>query len=134
MRTVVAALLTRDAKLLVCQRRRDDTFPLLWEFPGGKVELGESPQEALARELREELGIEALIGDEVHRTRYHYGVLHEELLLVFFRARLQDSASLKNLVFETFEWSDLSALPRYEFLPADKELIDLVASHAIPLE
>jgi 8-oxo-dGTP diphosphatase len=134
MRTVVAALLTRDAKLLVCQRKRDDTFPLLWEFPGGKIELGESPQEALARELREELGIEALIGDEVHRTRYHYGVLKEDLLLLFFRARLRDSASPKNLAFETFEWSDLSALPRYKFLPADKELIDLVASHAIPLE
>jgi 8-oxo-dGTP diphosphatase len=134
MRTVVAALLTRDAKLLVCQRRHDDKFPLLWEFPGGKVEAGESPRQALARELREELGVEALIGEEVHRTRYHYDVLHEDLLLLFFRASLRDSTSLQNHAFEKFEWTDLSSLSQYEFLPADKELIRLVASRAVRLE
>ena len=134
MRTVVAALLTRDAKLLVCQRRHDDKFPLLWEFPGGKVEAGETPQQALARELREELGVDAHIGDEVHRTRYHYDMLKEDLLLLFFRASLRDSTSLQNLAFEKFEWTDLSSLAQYEFLPADKELIGLVASHAVRLE
>jgi 8-oxo-dGTP diphosphatase len=133
MRTVVAALICRDSKLLVCQRKREDTHALQWEFPGGKVESGESHEEALARELREELGVTAIIGKEVHRTRHKYNELRDELLLIFFWARISDSAALQNLEFERFEWAGPSSLPRYDFLPADKELIGLLASGSIRL-
>ena len=134
MRTVVAALITRDSKLLVCQRKHSDSHPLQWEFPGGKVEAGESPAEALARELREELGVAATIGSEVYRTRHQYKELPDELLLIFFWAHIGDSASPQNLVFERFEWAAPSALSRYDFLPADKELIDLLASGSIRVD
>jgi len=134
VRTVVAALITRDSKLLVCQRKRNDSHPLQWEFPGGKVEAGESPAEALARELREELGVAATIGSEVYRTRHQYKDLPEEFLLIFFWAHIGDSASLQNLAFERFEWAAPSALSRYDFLPADKELIDLLASGSIRVD
>ena len=64
MKRVVAALIMQDGKLLVCQRTRHQTMPLKWEFPGGKIEEGEQPRDALRRELDEELGIEAIIGHE----------------------------------------------------------------------
>jgi 8-oxo-dGTP diphosphatase len=132
--TVVAALILRDSRILVCQRRHDDTHSLQWEFPGGKVEPGETPQEALARELREELGIEATIGRELFRTRHRYRESQPELELIFFQAYVDRSAPLQNLVFEGFEWADPSVLPQYDFLQADEEFINLLASRAIPLD
>jgi len=132
--TVVAALILRDSKILVCQRRRDDTHSLQWEFPGGKVEPGEVPKDALARELREELGVEAAIGRELFRTRHGYREVQPELELIFFQAIVDRSAELQNLVFEGFEWAEPSALPQYNFLQADEEFVALLASHAIPLD
>jgi mutator protein MutT len=134
VRTVVAALITRDSKLLVCQRKRNDSNALRWEFPGGKVESGESAAEALARELHEELGIAATIGGEVYRTKHRYKELQDELILIFFWATIADSAPLQNLAFERFEWAGPSVLPKYDFLPADKELIGLLASGAIRVD
>jgi 8-oxo-dGTP diphosphatase len=131
---VVAALILRDSKILVCQRRRDDSHALQWEFPGGKVEPGEIPQEALVRELREELGIESTIGRELFRTRHRYRESGQALELLFFQANVDRSASLQNLVFERFEWADPSALPNYDFLQADEEFVALLATHAIPLD
>src|SRR6266566_6443673 len=72
MKRVVAALIWQDGKILVCQRTRHQTMPLKWEFPGGKIEEGEQPRDALRRELDEELGIQATIGDEVARIKHEY--------------------------------------------------------------
>ena len=134
MPTVVAALITRNSKLLVCQRKRNDTHPLQWEFPGGKVEPGESLAEALTRELREELGVSAMIGAEVHRTRHRYRELPDDLLLIFFRATIEDSALLQNLQFEKYEWADPSLLQNYDFLPADKDLVESLARGSIRMD
>src|ERR1700674_6014423 len=132
--TVVAALILRDSKILVCQRHRDDTRGLQWEFPGGKVESGETPQQALARELREELGVEATIGRELFRTRHRYRESVQALELIFFQANVDRSAPLQNLVFEGFEWADPSTLLQFNFLQADKEFIALLATHSILLD
>ncbi len=72
LRFVAAALIVRDREVLIGQRRADQPMALLWEFPGGKIEPGESPQEALARELVEELGIRAEVGPAVTRIRHNY--------------------------------------------------------------
>ena len=72
MKRVVAGLIVKDGKLLVCQRTRHQTMPLKWEFPGGKIEEREQPRDALRRELEEELGILATIGDEVVRIQHEY--------------------------------------------------------------
>lgn len=125
---VVAAVIQRGGKLLVCQRRRGDSFGLKWEFPGGKALDGEAPSEALARELREELGINSSVGAEVYRTRHRYAGDLAEIQLLFFSASLPPSAELQNLAFETMEWAALADLPNYDFLPADRELVALLAS------
>jgi 8-oxo-dGTP diphosphatase len=123
MLTVVAALIERDGKLLVCQRRRGDTFGLLWEFPGGKVKPGETHAAALARELREEIGVEAHIGAELFRTRHQYVELAEPIELIFLAATV-NAQEVRNLAFETMEWRAPESLPELNFLPADRELIE----------
>src|SRR5438045_8925456 len=72
MKQVVAALMLKYGKVLVCQRTRHQSMPLKWEFPGGKIEDGEQPRDALRRELEEELGIDARVGEEVARIRHDY--------------------------------------------------------------
>ena len=131
---VVAGVILRDSRILVCQRHRDDSHALQWEFPGGKVEPGEIPQDALLRELQEELGITATIGRELFRTRHRYRESGQAIELVFFQASVDPSAELQNLVFEKFEWADPSALPNYDFLKADEEFVALLATGVIPLD
>jgi 8-oxo-dGTP diphosphatase len=132
VKRVVAALIESNGKLLACQRRRGDTFELLWEFPGGKIEPGELPQTALARELDEELGATAEIGPELYRTQHQYDRTAEPLELTFFVASVAPE-SLENRVFEKIEWREPSSLRELDFLPADRDLIELLASGKLRL-
>jgi 8-oxo-dGTP diphosphatase len=126
MPLVVAALIERDGRLLVGQRRRGGSFALKWEFPGGKVRGGEKLEAALARELREELGVEAAIGREVYRTRHRYRAMAGEVRLVFFAARI--GGEPRNLVFEDVRWVEREQLGSLDFLPADRELVSRLAA------
>jgi len=121
MKRVVAALIFRDEKILVCQRTRHQTMPLKWEFPGGKIEPGEQPRDALRRELDEELGIEAIIGEEVARIRHDYknGAAVE---LRFFAVR-EYTGELENRIFKDMRWANRSELPSFDFLEADLGLV-----------
>ncbi|MFZ3201348.1 MAG: NUDIX domain-containing protein [Candidatus Acidiferrales bacterium] len=132
MLTVVAALIESEGKLLVCQRRRGDTFELLWEFPGGKRRAGEKLEEALARELREELGVTARIGAEMYRTRHRYRGMAEGIELVFFAASVE-RGEVRNLVFERIAWREPRRLRSVDFLAADKKLIEKLARGAMRL-
>jgi 8-oxo-dGTP diphosphatase len=123
MLSVVAAVIESNGKILVCQRRRGDVFELLWEFPGGKVKHGETPQHALARELHEELGAEAEIGEELFRTTHRYAELSEPIELTFFSASLAPD-TIRNLAFEAMEWRVAETLLELNFLPADLEFIE----------
>ncbi len=127
MITVVAALIRDDGKLLVCQRKRGTSFAMMWEFPGGKVKPGETLEQALVRELEEELGTQAAIGSEVYRAQHRYAELSEPIELIFFQAELNPK-SVRNLVFEEILWRAPSSLPELNFLPADKELVEKLAS------
>ncbi|HVB99334.1 MAG TPA: NUDIX domain-containing protein [Candidatus Dormibacteraeota bacterium] len=126
MRTVVAALIEKNGRLLVGQRRRGDSFEFKWEFPGGKVRPEETLEQGLARELREELGVESVIGPEIYRTRHRYNEFSHELLLVFFTASLEAEPSC--LAFEQVCWVERNLLPSFEFLPADRELVARLAA------
>ena len=126
MITVTAGILRCGERVLVCQRRAGDRFPLKWEFPGGKLEDGETPEGCLRRELREELSIEAEVGPEIYRTTHRYpGGFGVRLL--FFQIRRYTGAPV-NLAFERIEWAQVADLPRYDFLEADRELVDRMAS------
>ncbi len=122
MLTVVAGLIEAEGKILVCQRRRGDTFELMWEFPGGKLQAAETAAEGLARELREELGVEARVGEEVFRTRHRYAEMREEIELIFLTATV-DAAAVRNIVFERMEWRAVETLGELNFLPADREFV-----------
>ncbi len=126
MKRVVAGLIVKEGKLLVCQRTRHQTMPLKWEFPGGKIEEGEQPRDALRRELEEELGIQATVGDEVARIQHEYpnGGMVE---LRFFIVRSFER-EIENRIFRDIQWSDPKDLPKYDFLEADETLVrDLAA-------
>jgi 8-oxo-dGTP diphosphatase len=126
MKRVVAALILQDGKLLVCQRTRHQTMPLKWEFPGGKIEEGEQPRDALRRELDEELGIQATIGHELARIQHEYpnGGMVE---LRFYVVR-EDKGDLENRIFKDIQWANTADLPKFDFLEADLTLVtDLAA-------
>lgn len=126
MKRVVAGLIVKDGKLLVCQRTRHQTMPLKWEFPGGKIEEGEQPRDALRRELEEELGILANVGDEVKRIQHEYpnGGMVE---LRFFVVRGYER-ELENRIFKDMHWADPKDLPKYDFLEADLTLVKELAA------
>jgi 8-oxo-dGTP diphosphatase len=132
MRVVVAALIERDGKLLVCQRRRDAAFALQWEFPGGKLEPGETPEQALERELREELGIAAHIGAEVHRTQHKYAQMPDAIELRFYSCAITGGEPM-NLDFEQFAWREPRELRTMDFLAADSDLIRMLAAGSLRL-
>ena len=126
MKRVVAALIVQAGKLLVCQRTRHQTMPLKWEFPGGKIEEGEQPRDALRRELDEELGIQATIGDELARIQHEYpnGGMVE---LRFYVVR-EYKGELENRIFKDMQWAAPRDLPKLDFLEADLTLVhDLAA-------
>ena len=121
MKRVVAALIMQDGKLLVCQRTRHQTMPLKWEFPGGKIEEGEQPRDALRRELDEELGIQATVGDELARIQHEYpnGGMVE---LRFYIVR-EYHGELENRIFKDIQWAQPNELPKFDFLEADRTLV-----------
>jgi len=125
LRYVVAALILRDTptgrEVLICQRKEDQAMALKWEFPGGKIEPGESPEEALQRELNEELGISATIGSPVTRVRHNYRN-GSAIDLRFFIER-EFTGKIENRIFNAICWTPIKALPEYDFLAADLGLV-----------
>lgn len=118
---VVAAVIERDGKILVGQRRKSDSHGLKWEFPGGKVERGEAPTAALARELEEELGIQARVGREIVRYAHAYPK-RATILLIFFSVT-QFSGEPQSLAFERIVWESPDQLPTYDFLDGDIDFV-----------
>jgi len=121
MKRVVAALIWKDKRILICQRTRHQPMPLKWEFPGGKIEEGEQPRDALRRELDEELGIAAVVGDEVARIQHRYPT-GNSVELRFFDVRDYEG-ELQNRIFKKIMWANPVDLPAYDFLEADLGLV-----------
>jgi 8-oxo-dGTP diphosphatase len=123
---VVAAVIERDRRVLICQRKRGERHALKWEFPGGKIEPGEDSASALARELREELQIEAAIGPLIHTetVRYSNG---PPIHLQFFQVT-EFSGEPVNIQFEQIIWEDRTNLYLYDFLEGDIEFVKKLGS------
>jgi len=131
MRTVVAAIIERaDRRLLIGQRRRDDTSPLKWEFPGGKVEPGETPKAAMARELREELGATLRKSAPIGRVVHKYAHTNELLEILFFAVEIAET-ELVPRSFEQTTWVLPKELGAFDFLAANADLIANLATGRI---
>ena len=132
MKRVVAALILKNGKVLVCQRTRHQSMPLKWEFPGGKIEDGEQPRDALRRELEEELGIDAQVGEEVARIRHDYK--NGGSVELRFYVVNEYTGEMENRIFRDVRWAKRSELPKYDFLEADLELVkDLATGKIVPI-
>jgi len=118
---VVAAVIQADGKYLITQRREHASLPLLWEFPGGRVEPGETDSEALQREFKERLGAEVKVGKPVAFRRHDYEGYSVELVL--YEATLR-SHDLEVLRVKDYRWVAVDEFSQYPFPPADKSTLD----------
>jgi 8-oxo-dGTP diphosphatase len=119
--TVVAAVIERDGRTLITQRDAASWHPLKWEFPGGKVEPDESPEQAVVRELAEELAIQARVDGEIMRYEYQYPG-RPPILLIFYRI-VDFAGEPQNLQFEQIRWESPERLGEYDFLEGDQEFL-----------
>ena len=125
---VVAAIIERNGTVLVGQRTARQSHPLKWEFPGGKVEPGETPEQALARELEEELGIRAAVCDQITRYQYTYPGKHP-IELIFLRVRHFEGEPV-NLIFHALRWHPKTALSELDFVEGDRPFLDGIYTSA----
>ena len=121
MTEVAGAVIKKDGKTLICRRPANKSCALLWEFPGGKQEKGETLEQALARECMEELGIEISVGKQLHETIYEYP--DRKLRLHFFSARIT-GGTLSKKEHAEIRWALPEDISKFEFCPADKEFIE----------
>ena len=130
MKTIIvtAALVKEGQKILITQRREDTHCRLLWEFPGGKVKEGEEPRQALRRELEEELGIEAEVG-EMFDAAFHVYPEYPVLLLVY-RCRVTQGVP-KPLACRDLRWVDLDELAGFPMPPADDPIRRRIGSSSV---
>ena len=123
MTEVVAALIWRDEKFMICQRPAHKARGLLWEFVGGKIEDGETKEEALVRECREELGITLSVGDVFMQVEHEYPDLTVRLTL--FHAFIA-SGEPQKLEHNDIRWITPQEIPNYDFCPADVEILQKI--------
>lgn len=120
---VVAALIWRDGKFLICQRPKNKARALMWEFVGGKVEKGETRQQALKRECQEELDIQIEVGDVFMCVEHKYPDI--DICLTLFNATLLQGEP-KMLEHNDIKWISVSEIDEYEFCPADTQILERI--------
>jgi 8-oxo-dGTP diphosphatase len=128
---VAGLILNQQGQLLICQRTALQPLPLKWEFPGGKIEEGEDLDEALRRELNEELGIAAEIGEEIATLQHRYQ--NGNSVELHFLLVREFSGEVENRIFQEVRWAYGVDLPNYDFLDADRELIRDLATGKLVL-
>lgn len=120
---VAAAVIKQGDKILICQRARDDDFALLWEFPGGKLEEGETPEQCIIREITEELGLDIRVNNIIAVTRHNDGA--QDVHFTFYEADIIQGILTLN-VHETAIWAPLDTLAEYDFMRADLPVVELL--------
>lgn len=132
MTHVVAGILEREGRILICRRRADQPHALQWEFPGGKLETGETPETALARELNEELGIDACIGPQMDAYAFAYPGKNP-IRLIFLRVESWQG-EIDNRIFDQLAWVAGPKLADYDFLEGDRRFLAAFTSPAAKTE
>ncbi|BBO86294.1 NUDIX hydrolase [Desulfosarcina ovata subsp. sediminis] len=120
---VTAAILEKNGQIIIAQRKSGDHLSGLWEFPGGKIEPGESPEACLARELNEEFNIEVTIGDFLGSNVHHYD--HISIELMAYRASWV-SGTISMNDHKAYRWVTVDQLTDYEFTSADVPFVDML--------
>lgn len=126
--TVVAGLIREGDRILICQRPAGKARGLLWEFPGGKVEAGESKEAALVRECREELGVTLEVGDVYAELTHEYPDVTVRLTL--FEARIGEGVP-RNIEHADIRWIKPEEINEYPFCPADKEICGKISKSVV---
>lgn len=122
---VTAALIERDSKILIAQRNGEGNQALKWEFPGGKIDPGETPEQCLKRELKEELNLDIRVGELFDIINYDYPTWTIQLLV--YRAEII-GGEIKRNVHRDIRWVSPSEISTYDFCPADVELVEKITS------
>lgn len=119
---VVAAVIEREGRYLITQRRAEAVLPMLWEFPGGKVEEGEADEDALERELRVRLGVEASVGARVAETHHEYEGYEVEVAL--YAVRIDERTPPQARRVRAMRWVTSTEFEQYRFPDADQKTMD----------
>ena len=120
---VVAAVITVDNKVFAAKRDYGE-LKGLWEFPGGKIEEGESPEHAIAREIKEELNADIIVGDLLTTVEYDYPNFH--LSMDCFWAELAPDSHMKLLEHEAAKWLSIEEIDSVDWLPADVKVVEVI--------
>ena len=121
MKEVTAAIIRKGDKILICQRGKDDELPMLWEFPGGKLEADETLEQCIIREIMEELSLEIEVIDIYAKTIYRFN--QKEIYFTFFNAQIIAGEMMLN-VHNDAKWVSINEMKDYEFMPADIEIAE----------
>ena len=127
---VTAAILEKDGRMIIDQRNSKYHLTGKWEFPGGKIETGETPEECLARELDEEFDIEVSVGDFLGSSIHHYE--HISIELMAYRT-FWDGGQINSNGHKNYKWVTVDELSQYDFAPADRPFIDRLRRGEIKL-
>lgn len=129
MLQVVAGIIEREGRVLICRRTAEQSHPLKWEFPGGKVEKDEGPQQALARELKEELGLENVLSKEI--TRYEFAYPGKDAIELIFLRVSRHRGEPRNLIFHEIRWEPPNRLASFDFLEGDRDFVGALAGSSL---
>ena len=125
---VVAGLILQNNKLLICQRPNFKDHPLKWEFPGGKIKNHESNEEALIREINEELSINIINCEELISYNFNYKELNKKVFIYFYLVN-NFSGNVLNNFHKELKWIEIKDIREYDFLEGDLKIIDYISSN-----
>ena len=118
---VTAAIINKNGRVLIAQRKAAGKLPYKWEFPGGKIESGETPEECLKREMEEEFSIDVSVGEYLGESIYHYD--HGSIRLIAYRTTWnEDEIEIK--AHKAIKWVKIGELKDYDFAPADIPFVE----------
>jgi len=128
---VTAAMLVKDDKIIIAKRGPDDKLAHKWEFPGGKIEINETSEQCLKREMKEEFDIDVSVGEYLGSSIYHYDHISIELLA--YRTYWEEGEiSLKD--HDDFKWISLEQLTEFDFAPADRIFVEKLQNGEISIQ
>jgi len=130
MKTVTAAILIKDKKILIAKRKSSDKLANKWEFPGGTVEDGETPEQCLQREMKEEFCIDVCVSEFFGESLYQYS--HESIKLLAYLTQWQGGV-MESKAHDDFCWISVNELRNYDFAPADIPFVEKIRKEYIEL-